>query len=252
MRTPKLVLAFTLVSLVACGGKKEAQAPKANLSEQLAKVKALHQQHLEKAGKLRDLRGELATLKAKPKLDPSESQRLKDLEAQVKEASKELDKVFTDDQNELAAFLNVALNDAPQAPETLEGLKIYAEDSILNAKDYMNEAGDYRKAVELLETAQSYFESVNAPVPQELKSLLEEARAFRFITKERFDKVAKGMTREEVKAITGTPLALNVREQEVKGRKVTVWLFRSEAGDIASFFFDDKGKLYSKDWKASK
>jgi hypothetical protein len=44
-------------------------------------------------------------------------------------------------------------------------------------------------------------------------------------------------------------LALNVREEEVKGRKVTIWLFRSENKDIASFYFDDKGKLYFKDWR---
>ncbi len=252
MRVPTVLVALTVIALGACGGKKEEQTAKVNLGEQLAKVKALHAQHLEKAQKLRELRNELASLKAKPKLDAAESQRKQALEEEIKQASKELDKVFTDDQNELASFLNTALNDAPQAPETLEGLKIYAEDTMLNAKDFMNEAGDYRKAVELLETAQSYFEGVSAPVPAELKSLLEEARKFRFITKERFDQVQKGMTAEQVKAITGTPLALNIREQEVKGKKVTIWLFRSESGDIASFFFDDKGKLYSKDWKAGK
>ncbi len=252
MRIPTVVVALTLSALVACGGKKQEQAAKVNLGEQLAKVKTLHAQHLEKAQKLRELRHELGQLKAKPKLDAAEAQRKQELEEQVRQASKELDTVFTEDQNELANFLNTALNDAPQAPETLEGLKIYAEDTILNAKDFMNEAGDYRKAVELLETAQSYFESVSAPVPSELTSLLEEARKFRFITKERFDQVQKGMTTEQVKGITGTPLALNVREQEVKGRKVTIWLFRSESGDIASFFFDEKGKLYSKDWKTGK
>lgn len=252
MRASTVVVAVTVALLAACGGKKEEQAPKINLGEQLAKVKALHVQHLEKARALQNLRAELAQLKEKPKLDAAEAQRKQQLEDQVKQASKELDRVFTDDQNELAAFLNTALNEAPQALETLEGLKIYAEDTVLNAKDFMNEAGDYRKAVELLETAQSYFESISAPVPAELKSLLEEARKFRFITKERFDQVQKGMTRAEVRAITGTPLALNIREQEVKGKKVTIWLFRSESGDIASFFFDDKGKLYSKDWKAGK
>lgn len=252
MRASTVGVAVTVLALVACGGKKEEKAAKINLGEQLGKVKALHAQHLEKAKSLAELRAELGQLKDKPKLDAAETQRKQQLEEQVKQVSKELDKVFTDDQNELAAFLNTALNEAPQAPETLEGLKIYAEDTILNAKDFMNEAGDYRKAVELLETAQSYFESISAPVPSELKSLLEEARTFRFITKERFDQVQKGMTRAQVRAITGTPLAFNIREQEVKGKKVTIWLFRSEAGDIASFFFDDKGKLYSKDWKAGK
>lgn len=252
MRASTVVIAVTVVALVACGGKKQEQAPKMDLGQQLAKVKALHAQHLEKANAVRALRAELAQLKEKSRLSAEEAQRKQQLEEQIKQASKELDQIFTEDQNELAAFLNTALNDAPQAPETVEGLKIYAEDTILNAKDFMDEAGDYRKAVELLETAQSYFESISAPVPAELSSLLEEARKFRFITKDRFDKVQKGMTRAEVRAITGTPLALNVREQEVKGKKVTIWLFRAENGDIASFFFDEKGKLYSKDWKASK
>jgi len=249
MQTPRILVGLVALSLLACGGQKKQEAAKVDLAAQLAKVQALHAQHLAKAKELRELRSQLAALRDKAKLDQAETQWKAQLEEQVKAVSKELDKIFTDDQNELANFLNVALNEAPQAPQTVEGLKIYAEDAMLNAKDYMDEAGDYRKAVELLETAQSYFQTVGAPVPQELSSLMEEAKKFRFITKERYDQVQKGMTKAEVRAITGTPLALNVREQEVKGQKVTVWLFRSEQGDVASFFFDQKGKLYSKDWR---
>ncbi|MCX7894345.1 MAG: outer membrane protein assembly factor BamE [Thermoanaerobaculum sp.] len=251
MRAPMAVLGIIMVAVSACG-KKEEQKPQTDLKAQLGKVKALHAQHLEKAQQVRALRAELAALREKPSLSSQEAQRKQALEEQLKQATKELDQIFTDDQNELASFLNTALNEAPQAPETLEGLKLYAEDAMMNARDFMNEAGDYRRAVELLETAQGYFESVSAPVPTELQALLQEARTFRHITKERFDQVQKGMTRQQVKAITGTPLALNVREQEVKGKKVTVWLFRAESGEIASFFFDEKGKLYSKDWKAGK
>ncbi len=248
MKTPWVVVSLTVAAAIACGGKKE-EAPKLDLAGGLAKVKAAHAQHLEKAQALQQLRAELAALGEKPKLDARESQRKQELEEQVKTASKELDRVFSDDQNQLTAFLNAALNEAAQAAETREGLKIYADDAILNARDYMNEAGDYRRAVEILETAQGYFESIGAPVPAELQALLEEARKFRFITKERFEQVQKGMTMAQVRAITGTPLLQNVRQQEVKGQKVTVWLFRSEEGEVASFFFDSKGKLYSKDWR---
>jgi len=248
MQTPRLLAGLLVFSFLACGGKKD-EAPKVDLAAQLAKVKALHSQHLAKAEQLRELRTKLAALRDKPKLDQAEMEQKAQLEEEAKAVSKELDKIFTEGQNELASFLNVALNEAPQAPETLEGLKIYAEDAMLNAKDYMEEAGDYRKAVELLETAQSYFQSIGVSAPQELVSLLDQAKKFRFITKERYDQVKKGMTKAEVRAITGTPLALNVREQEVKGQKVTIWIFRSEEGDLVSFFFDQKGKLYSKDWR---
>lgn len=248
MKASQFVLALAVVALLACGGKKTEQL-KVDLQAQLQQVKALHTQYLEKAAKLRELRNELAKLREKRKLNNAEAEQKQKLEEEVKAASRELDQIFSEDQNELAAFLNTALNDAPQAPETLEGLKIYAEDAILNARDYMNEAGDYRKAVELLETAESYFTMTSATPPEELSELLEEAKRFRFITKDRFDAVKKGMSKAEVRAITGTPLALNVREQEVKGQKITVWLFRSEEGDIASFFFNQKGQLYSKDWK---
>jgi len=248
MKTPVAVAILTSLAMLACGGKKE-EAKKVDLAGELAKVKAAHQQHLEKANKLAELRKELAALREKAKLDAAETQRKGQLEAEVKAASQELDKVFTEDQNLLTSFLNTALNEAPQAQETREGLKLYAEDAMLNARDYMDEAGDYAKAIELLETAQSYFAGISAPVPQELTNLLEEAKKLRYITKERFDQVQKGMTKAQVKAITGTPLALNVREEEVKGRKVTIWLFRSENKDIASFYFDDKGKLYFKDWR---
>lgn len=250
METSRFVLALAAAALLACGEKKTEQ-PKVDLQGQLQRVKGLHTRHLEKAGKLRELREQLAKLREKDSLNNAEVEQKQKLEEEVKAASRELDQVFSDDQNELAAFLNTALNDAPEKPETLEGLNIYAEDAMLNARDYMNEAGDYRKAVELLETAESYFATISATPPKELKELLEEAKRFRFITKDRFDAVKKGMSKAEVRAITGTPLALNVREQEVKGQKVTVWLFRSEEGDIASFFFNQKGQLYSKDWKKS-
>ncbi|MGQ9494870.1 MAG: hypothetical protein ACUVRY_01190 [Thermoanaerobaculaceae bacterium] len=250
MKTSHFVLAVAAAAVLACGEKKTEQ-PKIDLQGELQRVKALHAQHLAKAEKVHQLRQELAKLREKSKLSDAEVQQKLKLEEEVKAASRELDQIFTEDQNALAAFLNTALNDAPQTPETLEGLKIYAQDAILNAREYMNEAGDYRKAVELLETAEGYFAAISATPPDELKELLEEAKRLRFITKERFDAVKKGMTKAEVRAITGTPLALNVREQEVKGQKVTVWLFRSEEGDIASFFFNQKGQLYSKDWKHS-
>lgn len=250
MKASHFVLPLAAVALLACSEKKTEQ-PKIDLQGQLQRVKTLHQQHLAKAEEVQQLRQELAKLREKSKLNAAEAQQKQQLEEKVKAVSRELDQIFTEDQNELAAFLNKALNDAPQAPETLEGLKIYAQDTILNARDYMNEAGDYRKAVELLETAESYFAAISATPPDELEELLKEAKRLRFITRDRFDAVKKGMTKAEVRAITGTPLALNVREQEVKGQKVTVWLFRSEEGDIASFFFNQKGQLYSKDWKKS-
>lgn len=244
---PIALVAVSLLGLVACskgGGKK---ASNFNITAELAKVKAARAELVSSREQLASVKSELASLNTKQKLTSEESAHKTELEQKLKTAQTAFDEAFSKDQSTLTEFLNVALNEMPGAPETHEALKLYADQAVYNAKEFMNQAGDYNKAIDLLQTAEGYFEAVNAKAPENLEQTLQHAKDFRFLTKERFDQARNGMTEDQVKAVTGPPFYANIRENEVHGRKITSWLFNREDQQVAAFYFE-KGKLYAKKW----
>lgn len=245
---PIILVTVSLLGLSACGKNAgESKTSNFNITAELAKVKAAHAELTSAREQLEKVKAELATLNSKSRLTPEESTRKTELEQQLKTDQATFDEAFTKDQGTLAEFLNVALNETPKAPETHEALLLYADEAIQNAKDFMSQAGDYRKAIDLLETAQGYFEAVGAKAPEELTSTLDHAKSYRYLSKERFDSVRKGMSEDQVKELTGTPFNANIRENEVRGKKITSWLFNREDNEVAALYFD-KGKLYAKKW----
>jgi DNA repair exonuclease SbcCD ATPase subunit len=253
MRSRFWILPVLLVTfvLVACGGKSEKSKTAFNADAELAKVKAARSALADARNQLEAVHSELKALDAKGKLSAEDEAKKKQLEEEVKQAQKKVDDAFSTDQQTLAGFLNVALNEMPDASQTREGLNLYAESAIRNAKEFIANNGDYSKAIDLLKTAQGYFEAVNAPVPDALTQELNTAEEMRTLTKERFDQVRKGMTEEQVKAITGTPFYANVRENEVRGKKIVSWLFNRSDGGVAGVFFE-KGRVYSSEWDVKK
>ena len=245
---PVMIIAVSLLGLSACGKKSgESKSSNFNITAELTKVKAARAELTTAREQLEKVKGELAALNAKPRLTSEETAQKSQLEAQLKTDQSAFDEAFSKDQSTLAEFLNVALNEMPKAPETHEALLLYADEAVRNANDFMAQAGDYSKAIDLLETAEGYFDAVGAQAPENLTATLEHAKEFRYLSKDRFDKVRKGMTEAEVKAITGTPFYANVRENELRGKKITSWLFNREDKEVAAFYFD-KGKLYAKKW----
>ncbi len=250
MRIARLMLTIAAVAGLAVGcGAKKAKGPTFDIAGEFAKVTTARDALKQARSNLEAVRGKLEALAKLDRPTPAQSAERAQLEAELKQAQSVFDEAFTNDQSALSAFLNVVLNDEAlrSAQETRKALDLYAEEALVNAKDFMERAGDYRRAIELLETAEGYFTAVNLSPPATLLAAKEEAKNKRYLTKERFDLLKKGMTEEQVKAITGTPFYANVRENEVRGKKVVSWLFNRQDGEVAGLYFE-KGKLYALKW----
>ena len=245
---PIVLIAVSLVGLSACSKRAgESKNSNFNITAELTKVKAARAELTTAREQLEKTKTELAALNAKSRLTAEESTQKTGLEQQLKTDQAAFDEAFTKDQGTLAEFLNVALNEMPTAPETHEALLLYANEAVYNANEFMNQAGDYRKAIDLLQTAEGYFDAVGAKAPEDLTATLAHAKEYRYLSQDRFEKVRKGMTEAQVKEITGTPFYANIRENEVRGKKITSWLFNREDNEVAALYFD-KGKLYAKKW----
>lgn len=250
MRVARLMVTIAVIAGLGVGcGDKKAKKSTFDIAGEFAKVTAARAALTEARNQLETVRGKLAKLQKVERLTPQQSAEKTQLESQLKQAQSAFDEAFNNDQSQLSAFLNVVLNEESlrSAPETRKALDLYAQEALVNAKDFMNRAGDYRRAIELLETAEGYFTAVNFAPPPELATVKAEAKSRRYLTKERFDLLKKGMTEDQVKVITGTPFYANIRENEVKGRKIVTWLFNREDGEVAGLYFE-KGKLYALKW----
>ena len=195
----------------------------------------------------------LAEIEAVKESDRSEEQiaQLEELPVQIETMTASKDEQYDAVQATLADFLNVALNDFPEHPGTVQGLNVYADEAILIAKDTVAKSGDYKKAIGQLDAASSYYDSLDLPPNQ---ALLDEIAAFdtmRFITKERFDLVKKNMTMDEVKESAGYPYYQNIQIDEKRG--VETWLYRKREGGAAAVYFKMKtNKVYNKNFEAVK
>jgi hypothetical protein len=195
----------------------------------------------------------LAEIEAMKERDRSEEQmaQLEELPAQIGTLNATKDEQYDAVQATLADFLNVALNDFPEHPGTVQGLGIYADEAILIARDTIIQAGDYKKAVDQLDAAASYFDSLDLPTYQPLVDEIAAFQEMRFITRERFDLVKKNMTMDEVKEIAGYPYYQNIQVNEKQG--VETWLYRKREGGAAAVYFKMKtSKMYNKNFEAVK
>ena len=116
-----------------------------------------------------------------------------------------------------------------------------AEEDILIAQEYIDRGGDYQRAIEI------YNNSLNIdPDSKLLQEALSQALALRYMSKERFSKVKKGMTESEVRKLIGTPKASNVREFE---QAVLGWFYpKAPTADgtqtAAGVFFQKRDGVY--------
>jgi len=251
---PSCLLVILAVGLaIGCSsGPSEQELAAAALKERLAAIvgdqTALNQQRDD----LIAAKQELAELEgiSKRELTDEQKLRLEELPASIEEAQAAIDTGYEALQGKLATFLNDALNNYPDAAESAEALKVYSEEAMVNAEDVIQKSGDYKKGMEALIGAKTYYEAVGIePLPE-----LEEKAALydqmRFMTEERFELVQKGMTMDEVRATAGVPYYRNIKEDTQ--RKTTMWLYPRREGGAASVTFDRHGKMYNKNFDAVK
>ena len=243
-----VALGVTACFAAACSGKNTAPSPAVDGGAGLARIKAARAD-LQRAWDARDsLRAELDALPAGQRMTAEETARKTELSGKMSLAEAQFEAAYSADQSALAEYLNEALNTQPKAASTLEALRLYSDSALRNARDFVDRSGDYRRAIELLETATSYYDAVGAGVPEDLTAALASARSYRFVTKPRFDQLTKGMTTSEIKALVGVPFYANIRHSEVGGKRVTTWLYGREDGEVAAIYLDDSGKSYAWKW----
>lgn len=171
-----------------------------------------------------------------------------DVKAQLDQINQEVDKAEEVFGGKLAAYINAdpPVVGEPMKPEVLAAMRMKSDEDILIAKEFIALGGDYRKAIDILNS------SLQAdPDNPKLKSALADAEARRFMSQERFAAVKKGMTEAEVKAALGVPLARNVKHYPDK--KITAWFYpKSETGDAAGIWFNEKGLAYQINFDAVK
>jgi len=247
-----VLIGFGLLS--GCSrGPSEEELARQEMEGQLATLQQQFQDLQQARADLLTAEVSLAEIEAIEERDRSEEQiaQLEGLPAQIETMTAAKDEQYDAVQATLADFLNVALNDFPDHPGTIRGLNIYADEAILIARDTVFKAGDYKKAINQLDAASSYYDSLDLPPYQ---ALLDEITAFdtmRFITKERFDLVKKNMTMDEVKESAGYPYYQNIQIDEKRG--VETWLYRKREGGAAAVYFKMKtNKVYNKNFEAVK
>jgi outer membrane murein-binding lipoprotein Lpp/outer membrane protein assembly factor BamE (lipoprotein component of BamABCDE complex) len=250
-----LVAVIVSLSLVnGCSrGPSEEELKQAELAEQFATITQLNETLTQTRADLKSARSSLAEIEAIKERERTDEQKamMEELPAQIDELTASQDAAFEELQAELAEYLNVALNDFPDNPDTARALEIYSEEAMIVAWDIVQKSGDYKKAIDHLASAESLFEQSGMTTYQPLTDQIYELDDWRYITQERFDSVKKNMTKEEVKVLVGVPYYQNIKVDEKRG--VEMWLYRKREGGAAAISFRTKtGKVYHMNFDAVK
>lgn len=148
----------------------------------------------------------------------------------------------------LVGVLNSAnmIEGEPIPEPVLQVIRMKSAEDMMIAGEYIWEGGDYRRALEILDTA-----LMLDPDNPDLQAARDQANADQYMTEERFAQVQKGMTPEEVRALIGTVNRHNLREYADKN--VTAWFYRREDKGAAGVWFEEKNgevKSYRVDFNA--
>ena len=158
--TRTLVIAGAVLLAASCGGGSPAAKSNGTDRFDFAAVTASH-------GEFLAARKELADIEARGEDVDTESLRA---------ARARFDATYERDQKVLAVFLTLAVNERPDARETREGLRLYAESAVADARVLIDRGGDPARAVEVLDRAERPFRALGLAPPPGVVAGLEEAR----------------------------------------------------------------------------
>jgi tetratricopeptide (TPR) repeat protein len=149
----------------------------------------------------------------------------------------------------LAAFLNAdpPVQGEPLSDRQKAALRMKSDEEIQLAHTWIEQGGDYQRAIDVYKEA-----LVVDPDNPRLKDELARAQARRYMTRQTFAQVQKGMEPDEVRRLLGQPNLNNVRNYPERG--VTGWFYpRDSGGDAAAVWFhkeDGKTVVYLTDFDA--
>lgn len=248
--------ALLLGLLIACGGGEEAarqerEAARAAEWEELEATQAALEEHRRRLAQLR----EQAAAEEEDGAPEEQGEAAEGAPTAAAEAERLEEQIAEESQafyDRVVAFINSAeITVGEEMPERVKAaIRMKSHEDIQVAREYIDQGGDYVRAIEIYQTALSVD-----PDNEELKSALAWAEEHRWMSEERFGQAKKGMTREEVKALLGQPNLHNIRDYPE--RNAVAWFYPKGADrSAAGIFFQKRGdgpyKVYLLDFDAVK
>jgi hypothetical protein len=115
-------------------------------------------------------------------------------------------------------------------PQLAAALRMKSDEDIEVAQEWIDRGGDYRRAIEILETQRRHD-----PGYERLEQALQRARAMRFVTAERLARIEPGMTAIDVRATLGPANLREVLRRPAEG--VEAWFYPRAGGGRAAVYF---------------
>lgn len=173
-----------------------------------------------------------------------------DATAQIAQAEESVQAQADAFSQKLVAFINEnpIIEGSEPTPTQQGALDMHIEESMGIAREYIEEGGDYRQAIQIYQQALALDPDNTA-----LQAAIAEAEAGRFMTEERFAQVEEGMTDDEIRDLLGPVNLRNIRDYE-DGARIAWFYVREQDGYAAGVFFqrEDDGSytVYSSDFDA--
>lgn len=254
-RAGRLFCAAMAVLLIttACGGgsSKEDQAN----AEEWAWLTEAKQNLDNKRQELADLRAEaMAAMEMEAEEEDVEAEEPEaeegaepeaeeiDYEAQIAALEGEIEGLSEEFGNRLVGYLNAdpMIEGEEPTEQQMNALRMKSSEDIILAQEWIEKGGDYKRALDILNTALMFD-----PDNPDLQAAIAKAETERFMSPERFALAEAGMTEDQVRAVLGQANLLNVREYPDKD--VVAWFYpTSEDGSAAAVWFQpekDTGEL---------
>lgn len=241
-----VALLVALVASIGCGNAQE-QADQENAARD-ARMAELQEAKAE----LDAMRAELAELQEQMTMadeeedaeeeaaEGEEGEAAEDPAARIQQLENRIASASEEFYSDLVTFINEnPLVEGEQPTERQQAaFRMKSEEDIQIAREYVDKGGDYRRAITILEDALAID-----PDNELLQEELADVEAKRYMTEERFAGAEKGMNRDEVREVLGTPYHANVRRFEDDG--VIAWFYPVDPqGSAAAVWFRQKGDHY--------
>jgi hypothetical protein len=231
--TAAIVVGLALLAAIAgCGDGSEGRAAAARAREWAAMQRDKQQLDAERA-ELARLRGHLASVPVAadgtPAIpgDAALADEVATRQQRIAARSSSLGERLV---RHLGGLRRGAAAKGPEGPEWQQAVRLKSDEDIAVAQEWIERGGDYRRAIEILETQRQLD-----PGYARLEQALARARDMRFVTAERFARVHEGMTPMDVRAALGP---VNLRQVLRRpAERLEAWYYPKRDGGRAAVYF---------------